>query len=342
MKPRKTVAVIMPSLNEEASVDATLNAVFASTRLPDEIVVADAFSRDSTRQGIAAFAERGIPIKLIDNPGIFAGAGRNAAAQATRCDILLFLDFGNIVDPGWIEAMTQPFESDTVDAVGGLFIPFCENDFERCIAAIQYQEAILFARLPRTEQLARLPDKIRLGGLGSAIRRDVYARIGGMPAWLRAGEDQLFGHKLLAAGARIAPALDARLFHHMRDSASALFRQNLVYARGDGYTNTGQSHYQRTFALYAAILAGLLALPWLPAAGGVSVALFASYAYATGFRRLRRVHGSRFALRQLASIPFILLPKDIGTFVGYIQGRWGWLTRPQLRTDYHAYMQRPS
>ncbi|MBS0346730.1 MAG: glycosyltransferase [Proteobacteria bacterium] len=342
MKPRQTVAVVMPSLNEEASVDATLNAVFASTRLPDEIVVADAFSKDRTRERIAAFAERGVPIRLIDNPGIFAGAGRNAAAQATHCDILLFLDFGNIVDPGWIEAMTQPFESGTVDAVGGLFIPFCENDFERCIAAIQYQEAILFARLPRAEQIARLPDKIRLGGLGSAVSRDCYTRIGGMPAWLRAGEDQLFGHKLLAAGARIAPALDARLFHHMRDTPGALYRQNLVYARGDGYTNTGQAHYGRTFALYAAILASLLALPWLPAGGIMAAALFGAYGYATGFRRLRRVHGTAFALRQLASIPLILLPKDIGTIAGYIQGRWGWLTRPQLRTDYHAYMQRPT
>src|SRR5712691_11884156 len=195
-KQRRTGALIMPVTNEERSVGPTLDAVFASTRLPDEIVIADGQSVDRTLERVEAYTGRGVPIRVVPNPQIFAGAGRNNAAAVATSDILLFLDFGILVHPRWIEEMTRPFEQDVgVDAVGPVFEPYVESDFEYCVACIQWQEMMLFSRLSRAEQLARVPAEIRLGGV-LAVSRTCYQRLGGMPAWLRAGEDNLFSRKL--------------------------------------------------------------------------------------------------------------------------------------------------
>src|SRR5882672_10652458 len=234
---RRTVSLIMPVKNEERSVAPTLDAVFASTRLPDEIVIADGQSVDRTVERVESYMGRGVPIRVVPNSEIFAGAGRNRGAAVATSDILLFLDFGILVHPRWIEEMTRPFEQDVgVDAVGGRLDPYVESDFEYCVASIQCQEMMLFSRLSRAEQLARVPAEIRLCGV-MAISRACYQRLGGMPAWLRAGEDNLFSRKLLNARARIVLSLDALCYRHIRKNAKSLFMQNFIYARADGHVH---------------------------------------------------------------------------------------------------------
>lgn len=149
---RRTVALIMPVKNEERSVAPTLDAVLASTRLPDEIIIADGQSVDRTLERVQAYVGRGVTMRIVPNPQVYAGAGRNRAAAVATSDILLFLDFGIFVHPRWIEEMTKPFEQDVgVDAVSGRFEPYVESDFEYCVASMQCQEMMLFSRLSRAE-----------------------------------------------------------------------------------------------------------------------------------------------------------------------------------------------
>src|SRR5687768_12016420 len=228
---RRSVSLIMPVKNEERSVAPTLDAVFASTRLPDEIIIADGESVDRTLARVQAYMGRGVTIRIVPNPQIFAGAGRNRAATVATGDILLFLDFGVFVHPRWIEEMTRPFEQDiSVDAVAGRLEPYLESDFEYCVASLQYQHLMLFSRLSRAEQLARAPAVICLCGV-LAISRACYRRLGGMPAWLRAAEDAVFAWKLLMARARVVLSLDALCYLHIRKDVKSLFMQNFLYAR---------------------------------------------------------------------------------------------------------------
>lgn len=339
---RLRVALVMPALNEEASVDAVLQAVRASTRLPDEIVVVDAGSTDRTRERVQAHADAGLPIRLLVQPGAWPGVGRNAGARAATSELLLFLDFGNLVDPQWIAAMAEPFERDArIEAVGGLYEPLVTSDFERCVAAIQYQEATLFARLSEAEQRARAPRTIRLGGLGMAVRRDVYLRLGGQPAWLRAGEDLLFGHKLLACQAPVAVAWGARLHHHMRRTPGELFRQNRTYARGEARVGLGGRQQLRLAAVYGSLLLGMAAavLGWWPAAAA-SAAVAAAYLHRTGIRRLQRVFGPQQpgGARQALMAVVAVLAKDLGSLSGHAIGTAEWLLQPRWREQCRRYM----
>ncbi len=335
----RTVALIMPVKNEERSVGPTLDAVFASTRLPDEIVIADGQSVDRTLERVEAYMRRGVPIRVVPNPQIFAGAGRNHAAACATSDILLFLDFGNLVHPRWIEEMTRPFEQDvTVDAVGGLFEPHVESDFEHCVARIRYGGMMLFSRLSRTEQLARIPAEPRLSGLGLAVSRACYQRLGGMPTWLRAAEDKLFGRKLLIARARIVLSLDALVYHHIRKDPQALFMQNLIYARGDGHIAHPQSVYCRHFLFYAAILVAVGYGAVHPVVLPVPLLIFAAYLYRAGVRQLTKVGEGTVRFSQLLQVPRVVIAGDVGAFLGYLIGVFDWITKPHYRQLYQDYM----
>jgi glycosyltransferase involved in cell wall biosynthesis len=323
---RLRVALIMPALNEQEAVDPTLAAVFASSRLPDEIVVADARSIDATRERLQAWVDRGVALRVVDNPGIYAGAGRNAAVLESSADLLLFLDFGNLVEPGWIAAMADAFEGDPdVEAVGGLYEPWVIGPFDALVAALQYQDALQFNRLTPTQQRAALPSRIRLGGLGIGIRRETYLALGGMPDWLRAAEDLLFGHKLELSRRRVVPVLGARLRHHLRATPSALYSQNATYSRGEARVGHGAGRHARLALVYLFALAGLAATPWTPGLTLAALAPLVGKVWRQGWVRVRRTWPDRDVRFDWRIRLQVVFSKDLGSLVGYGQGLIEWV-----------------
>ena len=151
----RRVALVMPVRNEEAAVDETMAAILASTRLPDEVVIGDGGSTDRTVAKCLEWRARGLDVKVVDNPALFPGAGRNAAARATECEILLFCDFGNHVDPRWVERMLAPFEADpAAEFVVGMYYPLVKSDFEQCVACVNYPVMVAVQRMTEAERRA--------------------------------------------------------------------------------------------------------------------------------------------------------------------------------------------
>ncbi|MBI5350419.1 MAG: glycosyltransferase, partial [Chloroflexi bacterium] len=89
------LSVIIPALNEAATLPQLLHALNHQTRKPDEIIVADAGSKDDTRQIAcdhgASVVDGGLP-----------AVGRNAGAAAATGDIFLFLDSDVLPRPTFI------------------------------------------------------------------------------------------------------------------------------------------------------------------------------------------------------------------------------------------------
>jgi glycosyltransferase involved in cell wall biosynthesis len=333
------VALLMPSLNEAATVDAAMDSVRSSTRQPDEIIVIDGGSSDATHAKLERRAAEGMPVRLLVRPGMLPGAARNEGARASTSDVLLFLDFGNVIDPRWIEEMARPFEADPrIEAVGGLYEPMMSNDFERCVAAIQYEDATLFARMPRDQQLERMPSEVRLGGLGMAVRRDTFLRLGGQPHWLRAGEDWLFGQKLLHSRAPVGVALGARLYHHMRPTPGDLFRQNRLYSRGEGRLGVAAAGHGRKALVYLGVAAALAAgVAWWPAAvAGAGIAT--AYVKHAGWARMQRVFGRESLRGRRSLVALAVLTRDLGALTGYAWGSYERLTQRHWREEQRRYL----
>lgn len=333
----KKVSLIMPVLNEQDSVEYTLDAVFASTRLPDEIIVADAFSTDQTKAKILQYNRFDVPIIFVNNPGIFAGSGRNEAVKVCTGDIVLLLDFGNIVDKHWVKEMVTPFEEDaTVDSVAGVFKPYAKSGFEQCAAVIIYYRQMRFNNLSRAEQDKLKPKCAKPGGLGLAIKRRLWDELGGMPSWLRAGEDYIFSRKVCASQLKVYSALDAILYHHIRSSVKQVYKQSYIYTKGASHVGIINRNDLFKVALYSIVFFLLSLSIYLPVSLLVAVLIIFLYVYGFGVLRISNIYSKRPDNSWLFSF-VILISRDFGAIFGAISGWVDWKTKKSYKRLFDAY-----
>lgn len=335
----KKVAVVMPVRNEEAAVGPTMDAIFASTRLPDEIIIADGMSTDGTIAAIQRYGDRGVPIRVVSNPTIWAGGGRNAAIRVADSDIIVLSDFGNTVEPGYIEEMVRPFEEDdSIDIVGGLFRMRATTDFEHCVASIHYFEDYTLDRYSRDEIRQLIPPVVFPGGLCSAFTRRIWLAAGEQPEWLAKGQDKMFSRKVHAIGGKGFVAIDARIWHHVRSTRRDLFRQLYLYGRGNGQMRFLSKHAVLLMGIYG-VLAVLLALGWFsPVFPVVAAVLFGAYAWRAGIRKVIKVDGSLKKFRYIPVAMEVLLVRDIGSLLGHLVGWAEWIFVPRYQAHYRRYM----
>ncbi len=99
----RSVSVVIPTLNEAQRLPGLLERLALQSRLPDEIIVADADSVDGT----AALA-RGYGATVV--PGGSPSAGRNSGAAAATCDLIMFMDADGEPDGDFIAKALDEFE----------------------------------------------------------------------------------------------------------------------------------------------------------------------------------------------------------------------------------------
>ena len=102
------VSIIIPALNEEKTLPLLLDSIKSQDFNDYEIIVADAKSKDETRQIAADYGCR-----VVD--GGLPGAGRNAGAAAALGDFLFFLDADVILPQGFIRNVYDEMQDRYLD-----------------------------------------------------------------------------------------------------------------------------------------------------------------------------------------------------------------------------------
>ncbi|MEJ0015504.1 MAG: glycosyltransferase [Acetobacteraceae bacterium] len=111
---RTRVAAIIPTLNEAATIAATIAAL--PRDVVDEIIVADSASRDGT-PGVARAA--GARVVAIGERGYGRACAAGAAATGEGCGILLFLDGDGADRADLADVLIAPIRNGTHDFVIG-------------------------------------------------------------------------------------------------------------------------------------------------------------------------------------------------------------------------------
>ena len=335
-----TVALVMPVRNEEAAVASTLDSVFASSRLPDEIIIADGMSTDRTVERIKAYQGRQVPIHVVENPTIYSGGGRNRGIRSTTREVILLADFGNAMDPSWIAEMVRPFEErQGVDMVAGMVRPLVTSDFEHCMAAIHYHDEYMLTRYSAAKRESLLPAEIAPGANSLAISRGIWERVGGYPEWLHRAQDKLFSRKAHCLGARVHVAWDACVAHHVRSTPRQVFRQLFSYGRGTGRSRYINRHFVKLAGFYAVLAMLGVSSMFVAAFGVVGVALLAAYYYHAGLRKVMTVDRGLKKVAYLWLTAAVLFPRDAGTLLGHLVGWSEWFFAPKYRALFRGYME---
>jgi glycosyltransferase involved in cell wall biosynthesis len=308
------VSVIATVLNEGESIRRLMDSLCAQTHQPDEVVIVDGGSRDSTVAVMVSYRDR-LPLKIIVESGANISRGRNLAVQHATGEILAITDAGVRLAPTWLKNLVAPFERDSgLNVVAGFFLPDPHMVFEAAMGATV---------LPQVEDIN--PVTFLPSSRSVAVKRAAFETVGGYPEWLDYCEDLIFDLRLQARFAPFAFAPDALVYFRPRDSIRAFYKQYKLYARGDGKADLWRKRHIIRYITYLVafpilIILALAVSPWfwtLLIAGGLA------YCW-TPLRHLPRVMISLpfkpsplSWIKAVVWIPVIRAVGDIAKMIGY-------------------------
>jgi len=310
------VSVIVPVRDEEESIRELLDGLLEQTRLPDEIIITDGGSVDSTTQIIDEYISNGAPIRLIRAGEALPGRGRNLGAAEAQTEWLGFTDAGIRPAKDWLEALVGRVEQDdTIDMVYGSWTPVTDTFFKEC-AAIAYVP-------PPTNRQGTV---VRPRCIASTLlRRHAWAAVKGFPENLRSGEDLVFMDKVEGAGFRFVHEPRAEVQWELRPTLLSTFKRFLVYSRNNiraGLFHQWQAAILTRYVVLTLFLVLVLAINprffWLPIL--FWFALLTARA-ATSIRRNRFCFPASIMrnLRRSILVMSVLAALDAAAIIGSIQ-----------------------
>lgn len=308
------VSVVATVLNESASIGRLLDSMAEQGRPPDELVIVDGGSRDSTVAILESFAA-GAPfaMRVLVRPGANISEGRNLAISEAAGPIIAVTDAGVRLEPDWLEQLLAPFSDEPApDVVSGFFVPEHHSFFEHVLGAVT---------LPSLQEID--PDHFYPSSRSVAFRREAWEQVGGYPEWLDYCEDLLFDFGLEDAGYRFAFVPDARVYFRPRGTLKAYLKQYYRYARGDGKADFWRYRHLLRYATYllalpvAIVLVALHPVGWIALAGVLGVIAWSP------LKRVWPLLGDIKPVRRplaLVLSVFLRVAGDVAKMVGYPVG----------------------
>ncbi|APG04164.1 hypothetical protein BJI69_09815 [Luteibacter rhizovicinus DSM 16549] len=335
------MSVIVPALNEEVVIGATIRALLISDYSPLEIIVVDDGSSDGTTDVLSRMAFEDPRLTCIRLPLTMGKShALNEGVAKARHDLIVTVDADTIVDSDFIRAISAPLCEGTADAVAGNIKVGNKGHIITLLQSIEY---ISSQDLKRAFQSSRQMITT-LPGAGSAYRKTDILLAGGFSDVTRAEDTELtlrLGQKDL----RLVYCPQAVARTEAPTTLQALFRQRRRWNLGNmqsigmhigklGGLRTGQvAGYLLLFfenfigppiqcaALLLAIVAlstsQFLLLPWCY---GVITLAYGSAVVATYYR-------TGEGLRELMWLPLMLFARPLFAIAPYTAALWHYFRR---------------
>jgi glycosyltransferase involved in cell wall biosynthesis len=211
-----TVSVVIAAYNEERHIGALLSSLEEQTLGPTEVIVCDDGSADATADAAAVAGSR-----VLRLPHRGPAVARNAGAEASVGEILVFLDADMECAPQFVERLVMPIAAG--EATGTftreIFLANRDNRWARAYAALRWspEDRLLPANFPNQWEAFR------------AIRRDAFIDAGGYDD-VGYGEDLTLAEKV---GELALAAPGAVCFHNHPDSPGEVFENGRWVGRGE-------------------------------------------------------------------------------------------------------------
>lgn len=177
------LSIIIPTFNEEKLLPKLVASIRAQSFTDYEIIVADAYSKDHTREIAVRFGAR-----IVD--GGLPSVGRNAGARVAHGRILLFLD-ADVVLPKekMLEQMVGEFERRKLDIATCLLRPLTKNVIDHALHAVYNVYTVAIQKL-----IPHIP------GFFIFVRRGVHEAIDGFDETLDFAEDHEYARRAVREG----------------------------------------------------------------------------------------------------------------------------------------------
>lgn len=224
------VTVLIPCRNEERYIGSCLESIFSQDYANSalEVIVLDGMSTDLTRDRIAEYTDRGIAVRVIDNPQQIVPTALNIGIKHANGSVILRMDAHNSYETNYISLCIKHLISSGVDNVGGVWVIVPGNGTSTALSiarALAHPFAAGNAHYRIGAKEPRLVDTVPFG----CYRRDVFNRIGLFDEELIRNQDDEFNARLIKNGGHILLVPDIISYYHARESFTKLARMNFQY-----------------------------------------------------------------------------------------------------------------
>lgn len=228
MNAQPTVTVAIPVFNEEAHIDACLDAVAAQTydRIV-EILVVDGRSTDATRELVG----RRPGVRLLDNPRRIQAAALNIALDEAKGDVVVRVDGHCVIARDYVAQCVEALELTSAAMVGGAMTPVADGPLQRGIAAAMASKVGAGPARFHTGGASGRVDTVYLG----AYRTELAREVGGYAEDVGVNEDGEFAIRMRARGG-IWYDETIRSTYVPRSSVKGVARQFYRYGRSRAAT----------------------------------------------------------------------------------------------------------
>jgi cellulose synthase/poly-beta-1,6-N-acetylglucosamine synthase-like glycosyltransferase len=264
--------IIIPVRNGAATLAACLDACFAQTVKPADVIVVDDGSTDNSA-AIARDKGARVVVQAPSGPA----AARNRGAKEAAWGVIAFTDADCIPQPDWLERLLEAFEPG-VDGVGGAY---ANANPDKWLSRMIQQEILL-----RHEKMQGEVDF--LGSFNAAFRREAFMEMGGFDEDFKAAsaEDNDLSYRMRDAGYALRFAPNAvvahnhpeRLWPYLRTQGRHGFWRMKLYAKHP--KRAGGDRYAGKADLYAP---GLLLILILMAFAGPAAYFFSPAWFLQGY-----------------------------------------------------------
>jgi glycosyltransferase involved in cell wall biosynthesis len=217
------VSVIVTVFNEALTIEALLHALVQQTQSPEEIIITDGGSTDTTVALIEQFSSvhPGVPIRVLSVLGN-RSVGRNAACRAARSKLIACTDAGCTPQKNWLELLVKRHLTTQVPVVAGYYTaqkgtPFMEAGAAYVLVMPGNLQEDAF--LPATRSML--------------FEKEVWKQVGGFDERYSDNEDYVFAHELRRHNIPIAFSRDAVVEWQPRKNLTSFAYMIFRFARGD-------------------------------------------------------------------------------------------------------------
>lgn len=232
---RGAFSVITTVKNESDRLESFLEGIDAQTLHPQELIIVDGGSTDSTVEKLRAFASTradwvrvvatGVPLNIA--------AGRNTGVRQANSEVLLFIDGGCQLDQNLFANLFGPFRDSTVDLVGGIYVARGFPEHATHFVPDWSTFSTWTSFLPSARCLA--------------VRRSVFEAAGGFPEYLTlTGEDTLFDIRARRVSRCWVFNSEARVVWDAPTSEALAHKLCFSYGRGDGESGVGDFFFRQS------------------------------------------------------------------------------------------------
>lgn len=214
------ISVIIPVLNQEKKIEQCLEAVYAQSLQPYEVIVVDGHSTDGT-----VGKARRFPVKIFYQEYGAAGAARQIGVEKAEGEYLAFIDSDCIPDKNWLKTLTSEFEDDIVAVGGGMKnigTGLWNNSINLSLSNFLGNANQLQAAIFREKRLVK-----ELGLFNSIYRKKYILEVGGFNIHL-AGADETELNKRISKKGKLLYTPDTVVLHDhgrgLREFAQNMYR----------------------------------------------------------------------------------------------------------------------